>query len=350
MRLGFERIPHRRPGERPTNNGSMDGSIHRLQWVGQERRTTTLESFVPWFGEDRSARPRAVCPDKRKDCVQVVREAASQARHLPDRLHLVPAFTRRAEPWSPGKAHHTAQLHGSLRDSPEDTATAPSTHQPDSLSGSGRLPTQSGRTGPSSRRARLGRCSLTTTTGLLRGQRLRWAAALETPPERTSPGLADDADGPRHSVRGDCLRERRRRPCPLPRRQLLILCRIDVPQEIDGRRVAAGAETGQSPAKDGLRCEAAAHRPSGVADCSCRVAEDGATGLETPAKPRLRTWSVTGAQPASANLAQARSSVQAAGTPDNAPINPHPGVRANRLREEPRAALPPGPRDRWAHL
>lgn len=106
MRLGFERIPHRRPGERPTNNGSMDGSIHRLQWVGQERRTTTLESFVPWFGEDRSARPRAVCPDKRKDCVQVVREAASQARHLPDRLHLVPAFTRRAEPWSPGKAHH----------------------------------------------------------------------------------------------------------------------------------------------------------------------------------------------------------------------------------------------------
>lgn len=108
-----------------------------------------------WFGEDRSARPQAVCPDKRKDCLQVVREAASQARHLPSRFHLVLVFTKRAETWSPGKAHH-GQLRGSLRESPENTDTALSTHQPDDLSGSGCSPTRSGRIGPESRRSQLG--------------------------------------------------------------------------------------------------------------------------------------------------------------------------------------------------
>lgn len=98
--MGFKRILH--PGA-----GACDGRLDSNRTASRGwGRTTTSQSCFTWFGEGRSARPRVVRSDKRTDCLRGVREAASQARHLPDQFHSVLVFTKRAETWSPGKAYH----------------------------------------------------------------------------------------------------------------------------------------------------------------------------------------------------------------------------------------------------
>ena len=67
----------------------LDAGRRRLLWVGQERKITTLESFFEWFGKERSARLQVVCSDMWKAYLRVVREQASQARHVLDRFHIV---------------------------------------------------------------------------------------------------------------------------------------------------------------------------------------------------------------------------------------------------------------------
>ena len=67
----------------------LDTGRRRLLWVGQERKITTLESFFKWFGKQRSARLQAVRSDMWKACLRVLKEQASQARHVLDRFHIV---------------------------------------------------------------------------------------------------------------------------------------------------------------------------------------------------------------------------------------------------------------------
>ena len=67
----------------------LDTGRRRLLWLGQERKITTLESFFAWFGKQRSARLQVVCSDMWKACLRVVKEQASQARHVLDRFYIV---------------------------------------------------------------------------------------------------------------------------------------------------------------------------------------------------------------------------------------------------------------------
>ena len=66
----------------------LDAGRRRL-WVGQERKITTLEGFFAWFGKERSARLQVVCSDMWKAYLRVVKEQASQAKHVLDRFHIV---------------------------------------------------------------------------------------------------------------------------------------------------------------------------------------------------------------------------------------------------------------------
>jgi transposase len=66
----------------------IDGHCRRLLWVGQDRKTETLESFFDFFGE-RATRLRYVCSDMWKPYLDVLHRRASGALHILDRYHII---------------------------------------------------------------------------------------------------------------------------------------------------------------------------------------------------------------------------------------------------------------------
>ena len=87
--IGVDEIAWQRGHRYLTLVYQLDAGCRRLLWVGQERKITTLESFFTWFGKERSARLQVVCSDMWKAYLRVVKEQASQARHVLDRFHIV---------------------------------------------------------------------------------------------------------------------------------------------------------------------------------------------------------------------------------------------------------------------
>ena len=87
--IGVDEIAWQRGHRYLTLVYQLDAGCRRLLWVGQERKITTLESFFTWFGKERSARLLVVCSDMWKAYLRVVKEQASQARHVLDRFHIV---------------------------------------------------------------------------------------------------------------------------------------------------------------------------------------------------------------------------------------------------------------------
>ena len=87
--IGVDEIAWQRGHRYLTLVYQLDAGCRRLLWVGQERKITTLESFFTWFGEERSVRLQVVCSDMWKAYLRVVKEQASQARHVLDRFHIV---------------------------------------------------------------------------------------------------------------------------------------------------------------------------------------------------------------------------------------------------------------------
>jgi len=67
----------------------LNDSCRRLLWIGRERTEATLGSFFDWFGEKRTQAVEFVCSDMWKPYLKVIRERASQAKHILDRFHLM---------------------------------------------------------------------------------------------------------------------------------------------------------------------------------------------------------------------------------------------------------------------
>ena len=66
----------------------IDGHCRRLLWIGEDRKTETLESFFDFFG-DKADQLRYVCSDMWKPYLDVLRRRASGALHILDRYHIV---------------------------------------------------------------------------------------------------------------------------------------------------------------------------------------------------------------------------------------------------------------------
>ena len=65
----------------------IDAKCRRLLWIGQDRKTETLEAFFDQFDEQ-VAQLRYVCSDMWKPYVHVLKRRALQAIHILDRYHI----------------------------------------------------------------------------------------------------------------------------------------------------------------------------------------------------------------------------------------------------------------------
>ena len=66
----------------------LDEHCRRLLWVGQDRKTSTLDAFFNFFGP-RALHLRWVCSDMWKPYLEVLRRRAPRALHVLDRYHIV---------------------------------------------------------------------------------------------------------------------------------------------------------------------------------------------------------------------------------------------------------------------
>lgn len=72
----------------------IDQGVRRLLWIGQERKTATLEAFFTWFTAKRAAELRFVCSDMWKPYLKVVSRRARGALHVIDRFHVMSRFSK----------------------------------------------------------------------------------------------------------------------------------------------------------------------------------------------------------------------------------------------------------------
>ena len=87
--IGVDEIAWQRGHTYLTLVYQVDAGCRRLLWVGQQRKTETLESFFDWFGKRRSERLRVVCSDMWKPYLQVAARRAGNAVRVLDRFHIM---------------------------------------------------------------------------------------------------------------------------------------------------------------------------------------------------------------------------------------------------------------------
>ncbi len=86
----------------------IDAHCRRLLWIGEERKTETLEAFFDFFG-DRSAKLRYVCSDMWKPYLDVLARRATQALHVLDRYHIVANLNKALDEVRAGEARRMKQ-------------------------------------------------------------------------------------------------------------------------------------------------------------------------------------------------------------------------------------------------
>jgi transposase len=87
--IGIDEVLWRRGYKFLTVVYQIDEGVHRLLWVGEDRKTRTLLRFFRAFGRERSAELRFICSDMWKPYLKVIARKASGAIHVLDRFHIM---------------------------------------------------------------------------------------------------------------------------------------------------------------------------------------------------------------------------------------------------------------------
>jgi len=75
----------------------IDEGVHRLLWVGADRKAKTLLKFFRWFGAERTASLKFICSDMWQPYLKVIAYKAKSAVHVLDRFHIMSNINKAIE-------------------------------------------------------------------------------------------------------------------------------------------------------------------------------------------------------------------------------------------------------------
>ena len=86
--IGVDEIAHAKGHQYLTLVYQIDKGMRRLLWIGEKRTQECFKGFFDWLGQERSQKIEAVCSEKWKAYLKVIKEKIPNALHVLDRFHI----------------------------------------------------------------------------------------------------------------------------------------------------------------------------------------------------------------------------------------------------------------------